>query len=64
MTLISGVVSFTELFDDWEVEEAERILCELERFVLADEIENEVRWMLTKSGVFSVKSMFTLCNLA
>ena len=36
----------------------EGLLCEIGRFVLAGETEDEVRRMMTKSGLFFVKSMF------
>ena len=43
---------FSRPFNDWEVEEAKRLLSELGRYVLTYEAEYEVRWMLTKNRIF------------
>ena len=49
---------FSKPFNDWEVEEAERLLYGLGRYTLEEEAADEVRWKLTKAGVFTVKSMY------
>ena len=45
---------FTRPFNDWEVEEAERLLCRLGNYTQEEEVADEVRWKLTNDGVFTV----------
>ena len=55
---------FSRPFNDWEVEEAERLLCGLGRYTLEEEVADEVRWKLTKAGVFTVKSMYKALQMS
>ena len=50
--------SFTRRFNDWELDEVENLLGRLcgER-VMLDE-EDRVRWLVSKDGNFSVKSLY------
>ena len=42
---------FTRPFNDWEMDEAERLLCRLGRYTLEEETVDKVRWKLTNTGV-------------
>ena len=54
----SWTPTFNRLFNDWEMEEVGRLLCCLDgKKVRADE-EDRVRWVGSKDGVFSVKSLY------
>ena len=46
------------------MEEAERLLCGLGRYTLEEEVADEVRWKLTKAGVFTVKSMYKALQMS
>ena len=50
--------SFIRFFNDLEVEDAERLLTKLGRYVLVPKIEDRVYWELSKDGIFSVRSMY------
>ena len=55
---------FTRPFNDWEVYEAESLLCWLGRYTLDEEGVDKVRWKLSNNGVFTVKSMFKALQLS
>ena len=48
--------SFTRPFNDWEVEDAVRLLAKLGRYVVVLEVEDH--WELSKDGVFSIRSLY------
>ena len=50
--------SFNRPFNDWEMEEVGRLLCYLEGKMVRVDEEDKVRWVESKSGVFSVKSLY------
>ncbi|KAL6328099.1 hypothetical protein AAG906_033381 [Vitis piasezkii] len=50
--------SFALSFNDWEVEEAERFLERLQGKRVIEDVEDMVSWIETKSGKFSVKSLY------
>ena len=56
--------SFTRSFNDWEVDEAESLLCRLGRYTLDKEGVDRVRWKLSNTGVFAVKSMYKALQLS
>ena len=45
---------FTRHFNDWEVEDLERLLARLGKITLGDELEDTLRWTLSRTGLFSV----------
>lgn len=45
---------FTKHFNDWELEDVERLLSWLG---LGDEVEDNASWMVTKDGIFLIKLM-------
>ena len=49
---------FSRAFNDWEVEEAERFLERLHGKRVLGDVEDMVFWTETKSGKFSVKSLY------
>ncbi|KAJ9705163.1 hypothetical protein PVL29_003294 [Vitis rotundifolia] len=49
---------FNRPFNDWELEEVERLFCCLEGKKVRVDEEDRVRWMDSKDGVFSVKSLY------
>ncbi|RVW70881.1 putative mitochondrial protein [Vitis vinifera] len=49
---------FLRAFNDWEVEEAERFLERLHGKRVFEDVEDMVSWTETKSGKFSVKSLY------
>ena len=49
---------FLRAFNDWEVEEAERFLERLQGKRVIEDVEDMVSWTETKSGKFSVKSLY------
>ena len=55
---------FSRPFNDWEVKEAERLLCGLGRYTPEEEAANEVRWKLTNARVFTVKSMYKALQMS
>ncbi|KAJ9691214.1 hypothetical protein PVL29_013405 [Vitis rotundifolia] len=54
----SWTPTFNRPFNDWEMEEVERLLCYLEGKKLREEEEDRVRWENSKDGVFSIKSLY------
>ena len=54
---------FTSPFNDWEVDEAESLLCQLGRYTL-EEAVNKVRWKLSNTEVFTVKSVYKALQLS
>ena len=55
---------FTRLFNDWEVEDAKKLRFKVTWVVLAYEFEDRLCWMMTKDGVFSIKSIYKALQLA
>ena len=49
---------FNRPFNDWELEEVERLFCCLDGKKVSVDEEDRVRWMDSKDGVFSVKSLY------
>ena len=49
---------FNRPFNDWEMEEVERLLCCLEGKKVRGDEEDKVKWMASKDGDFSVKSLY------
>lgn len=49
---------FNIFFNNWEVEDVERLLAQLGKVTLVDEVEDATRWTVINGGVFSVKSMY------
>ncbi|RVW38191.1 hypothetical protein CK203_106221 [Vitis vinifera] len=49
---------FNRPFNDWELEEMERLLCCLDGKKVRVDEEDRVRWMDSKDGFFSVKSLY------
>ncbi|RVW44985.1 putative ribonuclease H protein [Vitis vinifera] len=49
---------FLRAFNDWEVEEAERFLERLQGKRVIEDVEDMVSWIETKSGKFSIKSLY------
>ena len=49
---------FNKPFNDWELEEVERLFCCLDGKKVNVDEEDRVRWMESKDGVFSVKSLY------
>ncbi|RVW23085.1 hypothetical protein CK203_099973 [Vitis vinifera] len=49
---------FSRAFNDWEVEEAERFLERLHGKRVLEDVEDMVSWTETKSGKFSVNSLY------
>ncbi|RVX15731.1 Twinkle-like protein, chloroplastic/mitochondrial [Vitis vinifera] len=45
-------------FNDWEIEEAERFMERIQSKRVYEDVEDTVSWTETKSGKFSVKSLF------
>ena len=54
----SWTPTFNRSFNDWEMEEVRRLLCCLEGKMVRVDEEDKVRWVESKSGVFSVKSLY------
>ena len=49
---------FNRPFNDWEMEEVERLFCCLEGKKVRRDEEDRVKWMASKDGDFSVKSLY------
>ncbi|WJZ99896.1 hypothetical protein VitviT2T_018303 [Vitis vinifera] len=49
---------FLRAFNDWEIEEAERFMERIQSKRVCEDVEDTVSWTETKSGKFSVKSLF------
>ncbi|RVW56219.1 hypothetical protein CK203_092267 [Vitis vinifera] len=54
----SWTPTFNRPFNDWEMEEVGRLLCYLEGKRVRVDKEDRVRWVKSKDGVFSVKSLY------
>ena len=54
----SWTPTFNRSFNDWEMEEVGRFLCCLEEKMIRVDEEDKVRWVESKDGVFSVKSLY------
>ena len=48
---------FSGLFNDWEVEDVGRLLAQLGKVTLVNEVEDTLKWKVTQGGCFSVKSL-------
>ncbi|RVW78924.1 putative ribonuclease H protein [Vitis vinifera] len=57
---VEGVWSprFSRPFNDWEVEEVERLLLTIRGARLSPLMEDRMRWKVTSNGSFSVKSLY------
>ncbi|RVW43416.1 Transposon TX1 uncharacterized 149 kDa protein [Vitis vinifera] len=53
-----GTPVFLRAFNDWEIEEAERFMERIQSKRVFEDVEDTVLWTETKSGKFSVKSLF------
>ncbi|RVW65263.1 Transcription initiation factor TFIID subunit 5 [Vitis vinifera] len=51
--------SFSRPFNDWEVEEVERLLLTIQGRRLNPLLEDRMLWKETKDGIFSVKSLYS-----
>ncbi|RVW40104.1 hypothetical protein CK203_081942 [Vitis vinifera] len=51
--------TFSRPFNDWEVEEVERLLLTIQGRRLNPNLEDRVLWKETKDGIFSVKSLYS-----
>ncbi|RVX20623.1 putative ribonuclease H protein [Vitis vinifera] len=49
---------FLRAFNDWEVEEAERFMERIQSKRVIEDVEDTVSWTETKSGKFSIKSLY------
>ena len=49
---------FNRPFNDWEMEEVGRLLCCLDGKMVRVDEEDRVRWMDSKDGAFSIKSLY------
>ena len=49
---------FTRHFNEWEVDEVESLLCKFGRYTLEKEAIDRVRWKLSNTRVFTIKSMY------
>ncbi|KAJ9682276.1 hypothetical protein PVL29_018248 [Vitis rotundifolia] len=54
---------FNRPFNDWELEEVERLLCCLDGKKVRVDEEDRVRWMDSKDGDFLVKSLYRALQL-
>ncbi|RVX10864.1 LINE-1 reverse transcriptase-like [Vitis vinifera] len=54
---------FNRPFNDWELEEVERLFCCLEGKKVRGDEEDKVKWMASKDGDFSVKSLYRTMQL-
>ena len=55
---------FLRPFNNWELEEVKNILTFLSRTKVQPSLEDKVRWVEIKKGLFSVKSMFKVLDSA
>ena len=49
---------FSRPFNDWEVEEVERLLLTIRGVRLIPLVEDRMLWKETSNGIFSVKSLY------
>ena len=49
---------FSKPFNDWEVEEVERLLLTIRGARLIPLVEDRMMWKVTSNGIFSVKSLY------
>ena len=49
---------FSRPFNEWEVEDVERLLKELGQLMLVDGSEDRVKWNLTTNGNFEVRLLY------
>ena len=52
--------SFSRVFNDWEIEMVERFMLKIQAFRVQREDEDKVVWTTSKSGAFSVKSLYSI----
>ena len=50
---------FSRPFNEWEMEEVERLLLTIQGMRLDPNLEDRVLWKETKDGIFSVKSLYS-----
>ncbi|RVW37057.1 Translation initiation factor IF-2, chloroplastic [Vitis vinifera] len=58
MEKLEGDGARGKAFNDWEVEEAERFMERIQSKRVIEDVEDTVSWTETKSGKFSVKSLY------
>ena len=51
---------FSRAFNDWEIEMVERFMLKIQAFRVQREDEDKVVWTTSKSGAFSVKSLYSI----
>ncbi|RVW90343.1 Heterogeneous nuclear ribonucleoprotein Q [Vitis vinifera] len=51
---------FSRAFNDWEIEMVERFMLKIQAFRVQREDEDKVVWTASKSGAFSVKSLYSI----
>ena len=51
---------FSSAFNDWEIEMVERFMLKIQAFRVQREAEDKVVWTTSKSGAFSVKSLYSI----
>ena len=51
---------FSRAFNDWEIEMVERFILKIQAFRVQREDEDKVVWTASKSGAFSVKSLYSI----
>ena len=49
---------FSRALNDWEIEMVERFMLKIQPFRVQREVEDKVVWTASRSGVFSVKSLY------
>ena len=56
-------LSFSRAFNDWEVDLVERLLLTIQGKRVSADLEDRVLWKMTKDGIFSVKSLYSVVEL-
>ncbi|RVW24396.1 putative ribonuclease H protein [Vitis vinifera] len=51
---------FSRALNDWEIEMVERFMLKIQPFRVQREVEDKVVWTASRSGVFSVKSLYSI----
>ena len=54
---------FSSLFNDWEVDCVERFLAYLQWQQVCKDVEDSLIWSVTKSGKFTIKSLYNVLEL-
>ena len=55
-----GPLSFSRAFNDWKIEMVECFILKIQAFRVQREDEDKVVWTTSKSGAFSVKSLYSI----